>query len=796
LAVAGLSGALAWWGTDAFSVQQAARGARSVLLAHRAMQLYAMRPVPSPPSVALAEERARSELVSPSVILREQRRIYDEERLRMGFPPVAYRIASDDPLNPANRPDEREAALLSSFNARRDMAEYQAVIQREGRTYLYLALPFPANTQACLGCHGDRAAAPAWLRERYPGPEGFGERPGRVRAVESVLLPIAAERRWAVTAVAMLLALAVLMSGLVLSNRWLSRRVKERTEHLERETAGRLQAEEALRMTQFAVDLMPDAVYRLTRDGTIVYANEAGVRELGYTREEVIGKLQAERVNEEVTPGRLAEIRDILERGGTYRTEGEHHRKDGSVFPVDVCTSRMQFGDGEYLWVVARDLTSRKRLEAQVLEAQKMEAIGTLAGGIAHDFNNILSALVGFAELARESMPAGCTGREDVEQILEASARARDLVRQILDFSRKSRRDKQPLQVGRVAAEALKLLRATLPATVEVRDRIDLELWAVADPTGFHQIVMNLCTNAFQAMAATGGLLVVELTRADAAAGDIPPSRSPGPCVHLKMSDTGPGMSPEVSSHVFEPYFTTRRSAGGSGLGLSVVHGIVTSYGGTVTVKSELGHGATFDVWLPIAQPPASAARNDDGNTRSGHERILVVDDEQAVRTVSCRMLTGLGYGVRAAAGPEEALGLYRQDPGAFDLVLTDQTMPKMTGLALIERLREISPSVRVVLMTGFSPTLLERSTGEMGIDAILSKPFTRRELAAAVHAALGGGARRRRGRRRVEVPAPGSGRHLRTPVAPTVAQGTRPLFALMDPPHAAEAGPLRSPTR
>ncbi len=736
LAISGLVGVLAWWGANDFWVDQASRGARSVLLAHRAMHLYAMRPALFASNGTKAEAL---ESVSPSALVREQYRAYKQARFQMGLAPVSYRIASDNPLNPANRADEGEAKLISLFNTRRDVEEHQTVIEREGKSFLLYVLPFSANTPACLQCHGDRAQAPVRLQEHYPGPGGYGERPGRIRAVESVILPLATERLWTVVGVVTFLVFGSLLSGLVFANRWLSRRVRERTAHLERETVGRQQAEEALRITQFAVDLMPDTVYRLTKDGTIVYANQAGARELGYTREEMIGKLKAQNINDELVFERWEKIRTILKGKGSYRTEGRHRRKDGSHYPVEVCVSHMRFGEDGFVWVVARDLTLRKHLEAQVIEAQKMEAIGILAGGIAHDFNNILGALHGFAELARESLPEGSAGRDDIEQILVASTRARALVCQILDFSRRNRRDRLPTQVGVVASEALKLLRATLPATIAIRDRIDLEPWAVVDPTGFHQIVMNLCTNAFQVMSSAGGVLEVDLLRVEAGADAIPTPLLPGPCVHLRVRDSGPGIPPEVLGRVFEPYFTTRGLQGGTGLGLSVVHGIVTSYGGLVTVRSELGQGTTFDVWLPATQSRATAEPSDSGPSPSGDERILIVDDEDAMRNVCSRLLKGLGYSVQTAASPEEALELFRRDPSAFDLILTDQTMPNMTGLVLIGGLRGISANVKIVLMSGYSPSLVGRSAGEMGINAILNKPFTRYELAAKIHAALRG---------------------------------------------------------
>jgi CheY-like chemotaxis protein len=247
---------------------------------------------------------------------------------------------------------------------------------------------------------------------------------------------------------------------------------------------------------------------------------------------------------------------------------------------------------------------------------------------------------------------------------------------------------------------------------------------------------MNLCTNAFQAMRETGGLLFVELDLVPTGSGDIPALLVPGSWVRLRVRDNGPGIAPEASKHIFEPYFTTKRDLGGTGLGLSVVHGLASGYGGTVTVQSAMGQGSTFEVWLPVAEAPQPVDPVEGASTPRGHERILVVDDEETVRTVGSRMLTALGYNVRTATNAQEVLDLLGQDPTAFDLVLTDQTMPKMTGLALAERLRKLRPSVKIVLMSGFSEAIQGRSASQLGVDALLAKPFTAVDIATAIRAA------------------------------------------------------------
>jgi signal transduction histidine kinase/ActR/RegA family two-component response regulator len=398
--------------------------------------------------------------------------------------------------------------------------------------------------------------------------------------------------------------------------------------------------------------------------------------------------------------------------------------------------------------VILEDVTAQKRAEAergmlaqQLRQAQKMEAIGTLAGGIAHDFNNILAAIVGYADITLLSLPKSSRNFENVTQIMKASLRARDLVQQILEFSRKAPA-KEPSQVdwAPMVKETVKLLRATLPATIEIREHIIPSSGRVlADPAQLHQILMNLCMNARYALRENGGLLEVRLDRAtvDAVPGKVPAEIAAGEYVRLTVRDTGSGMDEATLQRIFEPYFTTKPVGEGSGLGLAVVHGIVAALGGAVSAQSKPGAGSTFEVYLPEVR---GARRSESPNLATipeGTERILLVDDEAAVAEAGKQLLEALGYRVTAVNDSGEALELFRADPEGFDLVVTDQTLPRMTGETLTRELLKISPGLPVILCTGYSDVLDEAKAKASGALEYLMKPMDIRALAEAVRRAL-----------------------------------------------------------
>ncbi len=386
--------------------------------------------------------------------------------------------------------------------------------------------------------------------------------------------------------------------------------------------------------------------------------------------------------------------------------------------------------------VNAWDVTDRLRaerahreLEAQLRQAQKLETLGTLAGGIAHDFNNILQAIVGCTELALGQLGEDSPARRFLDRSLEVSRRARDLVRQIVQFARQGDLRREPVRLEALVEEVCRLLRATLPATVAIRQRIEASGAVLGDATQIHQVLMNLATNALQAMGETGGTLEIAVER----------QRGDGGVGHLVLSvrDTGPGIPPEIQERIFEPFFTTRQVGGGTGLGLSVAHGIVKGHGGAIVCHSEVGRGATFRVHLPEAAAPGApqvGAPAPRALPRRG--RLLFVDDDENVVFVGRNVLEGLGHEVVTALEGHEALELFRREPGAFDAAVVDELMPGMTGSQLATELRRLRPGLPIVIASGHGLPAHARFEDEAGV-LYLAKPFEWKELDDAIRSAL-----------------------------------------------------------
>lgn len=379
--------------------------------------------------------------------------------------------------------------------------------------------------------------------------------------------------------------------------------------------------------------------------------------------------------------------------------------------------------------------------ERQLQQVMKLQAIGTLAGGIAHDFNNILFPIVGYTELTMDDIPKDSQARQNLEEILKATNRAKELVQQILTFSRQGGQERKPLQVKFLIKEALKLLRATIPSTIAIECRVDEKCGPImGDPTQIHQVIMNLCTNAYHAMQESGGTLEVALKEVDISFENSLErvGMKVGRHLELMVKDAGHGMGPEVLERIFEPYYTTKELGKGTGLGLSVIHGIVKNHGGDISVSSQPGKGTTFSVYLPVIDnidvetEPVKAAAAIHGN-----ERILLVDDEKQIIDIEQQILERLGYKVTPKTDSAEALEEFAALPEKFDLVLTDMTMPKMTGDQLARKLMEIKPDIPVILCTGFNETITEEKALAMGIDKFIMKPIVKDELAKTIRNVL-----------------------------------------------------------
>jgi PAS domain S-box-containing protein len=395
---------------------------------------------------------------------------------------------------------------------------------------------------------------------------------------------------------------------------------------------------------------------------------------------------------------------------------------------------------------IMEDITDVKNMEeerlrtmAQLRQAQKMEAIGTLAGGIAHDFNNILSAILGYSELALDESEGNRSSDKYIRQIIKAGYRARDLVQQILTFSRQTESMARPIQLRPIIKEALKLLRASLPSTIEIKSDVESEAIVHADPTQIHQVIMNLCTNAGHAMRQKGGVLDVSLKEEllDESFTQQHPGMVPGIHIRLKVSDTGHGIDPSIMDKIFDPYFTTKEKEEGTGMGLAMVQGIVQSCKGAVTVHSTKNRGTLFDIYLPIIHGKTEYESKLDAVVPGGNERILFVDDEPSLTNLGKQVLERLGYHVVTCNSSAEALSLFMRDPHAFDLVVTDMTMPLMTGDEMAAKMLTVRPGLPIVICTGYSEKITQAMIQHLGVQALIMKPLVRREMALAVRQAL-----------------------------------------------------------
>ncbi len=391
--------------------------------------------------------------------------------------------------------------------------------------------------------------------------------------------------------------------------------------------------------------------------------------------------------------------------------------------------------------VLITDITERKKMEVQLIQSHKMEAIGTLAGGIAHDFNNILGAIIGYAGMAQEELPAGSEAGDCIDEIFRASERAKDLVAQILAFSRHSDTDRKPLLVVPVIKEIVKLLRPMLPSTIHIKQEINIQdKYILADSTQLHQVLMNLCTNAAHAMQEKGGTLTIGLNQIAVTEDNcsLYDQLEPGAYLELRVADTGHGIDEKIRRQIFDPFFTTKKSGEGTGMGLSVVHGIVKSYGGNVSLESMTGTGTTFFIYLPLLSdqniqhtPEVKAA------PIGGKERILLVDDQEFLLHMMSKSLSRLGYQVTAEDSSLEALNLFQADPFSFDLVITDQTMPSITGADMAKYMLKIRPDIPVILCTGFSSTVSHAQARSLGIREYVMKPVVMSEFTVLIRKVL-----------------------------------------------------------
>jgi PAS domain S-box-containing protein len=495
---------------------------------------------------------------------------------------------------------------------------------------------------------------------------------------------------------------------------------------------------DALRRQAELLELAYNAILVQDMDRRITFWNTRAEELYGWTKKEALGKV-AHTFLKTKFPVPFNEYMEKLTQEGRWEGELIHSTKDGRRITVASRQALQRDAAGNPFAVMEIDLdvTESHHLEAQLRQAQKMEALGTLSGGIAHDFNNILAAIIGFTELAAGHAAKGSRDERYLTRVTEAALRGREVVKQLLAFSRQTEQEKKPLQLSSVVKETAKLLRATTPSTISVRVIVLSESGLIlGDPTQIYQVLMNLCTNAVHAMQEKGGALDIEL-----ADFSVPASASdgmkPGLYMSLTVRDTGAGIPPDIVDRIFDPFFTTKKVGEGTGLGLSVVHGIVKQSGGYIAVESAPGEGSTFTVYFPKTAGEPSAEVVSDDYLPTGYERVLFVDDEEALVEMGEEILAELGYHVTSRTGSKEALALLREDPSRFDLVITDQTMPDMTGVELAKEILALRPDMPIIMCTGFSHAVDADKARAAGIRAFVMKPLTKKEIARTVRKVL-----------------------------------------------------------
>jgi PAS domain S-box-containing protein len=522
-----------------------------------------------------------------------------------------------------------------------------------------------------------------------------------------------------------------------------------------RDITERKQAEKDLRESEEKyrqlVNHAPAGIYEVDfAKGKLVSVNDVMSEYTGYSKDELLDMSAPDFLTRESQKQMTDRMARLMKGEKIYGSaEYKARTKDGREFWMLVNARYFydKYGKLKSAMVVAHDITDRKRaqeekarLEDRLQQAQKMEAIGTLAGGIAHDFNNILSVIIGYTELILMSGNVDAEVRQNLKEIFNASKHARDMVKQILAFSRQSKQERKPIQVAHIVKEAIKMLRASLPTTILIQQQIEKDTGIIeADPTQIHQVLMNLCTNAAHAMNGKDGVLQISLSNMelDHAALEMAPDLKPGSYLKLSVSDTGHGIAPDAKEKIFDPYFTTKKKEEGTGLGLAVVQGIVKSHNGAVAIESEVGKGATFHVYLPTIMRKLATEEEISTPLPMGHECILFVDDEQPLVEIGKQMLQRLGYTVATRTSSIEALELFKANPDRFDLVITDIVMPNMTGETLAEKMMDIRSDIPVILCTGYSEKITRKNASEMGIQSFLMKPLVMRDLATTVRQAL-----------------------------------------------------------
>ncbi|MDJ0623884.1 MAG: response regulator [Desulfocapsaceae bacterium] len=522
--------------------------------------------------------------------------------------------------------------------------------------------------------------------------------------------------------------------------------VAERTKELSAENLKHKRAKTQLKESEHHYRTMfeksVNAVFLVDKkSGRYVDANPAAEHLTGRSKQNLLS-LTTKDITPQSSENRLRYLSDseaTIESSNITYIQPDGTRRQ-AVFNAVSLTDDIAMGIAQDITELKKAEKERQKLESRLVQSQKMEAIGNLAGGIAHDFNNILASVLGFTELSLDDTKEGSVQQENLQEVYAAGLRAKELVNQILAFARQSEASLKPIEVKGIVEEVLKLLRATIPTTIDIRLNLNSNAVVMANETQMHQILMNLCTNAAHAMHESGGVLAIDLQEISATDPISYHSLGlkSGNYVVLSVSDTGKGIEPAILNSIFEPYFTTKKIGEGTGMGLAMVKGIVETYGGSIQVESIPLKSTIFTVYLPITKSRGDNIIHEKKHLPTGSEHILLIDDEPPIARMGTQLLESLGYSVTARTSSYEALELFREKSDAFDIVITDMTMPQMTGAELASQLIELQPEIPVILCSGYSDQISAAEAAQIGVKEFVYKPFTKAELSEKIQCVLG----------------------------------------------------------
>lgn len=757
----------------AYVLNRAEQNVQNLILAHRSMHQYIQKVLHPTFYKAIADGNISDNFYSPEIfsssyIVRVMHGFYNQELLKNDRQEMYYKLASENPRNPVNKADAFEAKLITMFNEHRDMKNYREILTIDDKKYLYYAIPFLENTQACLRCHGKREDAPLGLQARYPSDGGFNENIGHIRAIESIRAPLRKDLGFVGTAYAVVAATGLSLIGLFLFGRRLRSEVQYKTNQLEQELILRTQTENELRIQSdilekeiaqrqkteeslqhekhYTENLLEGAnimIVGLDNTGCVTLMNHTSEVITGYNRSDLLGQCWFETVAPKDVLDNKTETFDAMMQSNRLETvEYEILTKNGQkriiswrnnpILVEGVVSGSLSFGI---------DVTDHRSVEEQLVQSQKLELIGQLAGGVAHDFNNILQVILGYGCMLQNDSKLDDHQRQEVEQILSSAEKASHLTKGLLAFSRKQVITPERADLNDIVANIKKFIARIIGEDVQVKIiNNQLCLPVLVDCGQIEQVLINLAANARDAMP-SGGILTIEteINTIDEKFTRLHGYGEPGCYACITVSDTGSGMNEDTQKRIFEPFFTTKGVGKGTGLGMSIVYGIIKQHKGFINVYSEPGHGTTFRVCLPLVEvgqdQPAEAG--DQAPPPTGTETILFAEDDSDVRTLVESILSSYGYKVIIAKDGAEAVEKFKSHRNEISLILMDMIMPKLNGKEAYDEICNIQPGVKIVYSSGYTAEFIQnRGISEDDIELVM-KPVQTVELITKIREVL-----------------------------------------------------------